>query len=689
MAKFDILGYNFNFQFQKKNWDNPEIYSKTNMLKEKIFYIIIIMSLFVLSSKVSLFFKNENYKVGNITTTDIYAPKSVIFRDENAKNKIIEQLIISSKKEYLFVTSAEEYYLKNFDDLFENLELIRNKKEKYNISFFNQEPRIKISDSIIKELLGMSKKNFNKTREETKILLSQIYKKGIFQEEKFVRIDEELEKKIEILPKIQNKILNIFTVPNYIYDREKTKNSIKEKVLQIKDQFININAGDLIIKKGEIITENNIKILEAVGISSINKNILYFILNILYLWIVGTIFYFISISLLKKEILNKNFYRSTFLIVVSMFTIYRFFPSEYIYLIPFDALLFLLLILTNINFSFIFTFFSLAFILPMIDFNTKYFIINIFAIIFGSYLVKKITTRSEVLSIGIKLSILKVLLYIILTIFLNDESSSGTLKAIELLISGIASGMITLALVPYFEKTFNLLDIFKLLELGDLSNPLLKRLSIEAPGTFQHSMMVATLSENAAEAIGASPIFCRVASYYHDIGKIKRPTFYIENQNPGENPHDKISPSMSCLIIKSHTKDGVEIGKKNQLPREIRDIMLEHQGTSFLAYFYNKAKKLDPSVKINDFKYPGPKPKTKESALIMLADSIEAAVRSIDEKTPITIEEMVRKIINNKIDEQQLIDADLTFREIEVIIENFIKTLISIHHVRIKYPNQK
>ncbi|MGL4687322.1 MAG: HDIG domain-containing metalloprotein, partial [Fusobacteriaceae bacterium] len=307
----------------------------------------------------------------------------------------------------------------------------------------------------------------------------------------------------------------------------------------------------------------------------------------------------------------------------------------------------------------------------------------------GSYLVKKITTRSEVLSIGIKLSILKVLLYIILTIFLNDESSSGTLKAIELLISGIASGMITLALVPYFEKTFNLLDIFKLLELGDLSNPLLKRLSIEAPGTFQHSMMVATLSENAAEAIGASPIFCRVASYYHDIGKIKRPTFYIENQNPGENPHDKISPSMSCLIIKSHTKDGVEIGKKNQLPREIRDIMLEHQGTSFLAYFYNKAKKLDPSVKINDFKYPGPKPKTKESAIIMLADSIEAAVRSIDEKTPITIEEMVRKIINNKIDEQQLIDADLTFREIEVIIENFVKTLISIHHVRIKYPNQK
>ncbi len=689
MKKFEIFGYNFSFQFQRKNWDNPEIYSKNNMLKEKIFYLIIIMSIFVLSSKVNLFYRSENYRVGDIIKSDIYAPKSVVYRDESAKNKIIEQLIITSGREYLFVSSAEKHYTKNFEELFENLELVRNKKEKYDFKIFEQESGVKIPEPIIKELLRMSKKNFNRTKEEISLLLSEIYKKGIFQEEKIIRIDEGLEERMDDLSKLQNKILKFFITPNYVYDPEKTKYSIREKVLQIKDQFVKINVGDLIIKKGEILTDHNIKLLEAVGISSVKKNILYFILNILYLWIVGTIFYYISISLLKKEILNKNFYRSTFLIIVSMFTIFRFFPSEYIYIIPFDALLFLLLILTNINFSFILAFFSLAFILPIIDFNTKYFIINIFAIIFGSYLVKKITTRSEVLSIGIKLSILKVLLYIVLTVFLNDESSSGTLKSIELLISGIISGMITLALVPYFERTFNLLDIFKLLELGDLSNPLLKRLSIEAPGTFQHSMMVATLSENAAESIGASPIFCRVSSYYHDIGKIKRPNFYVENQNPGENPHDKISPSMSNLIIKAHTKDGVEIGKKNQLPREIRDIMLEHQGTTLLAYFYNKAKKLDPSVKINDFKYPGPKPKTKESAIIMLADSIEAAVRSIDEKTPISIELMVRKIISNKIEENQLVDADLTFREIEIIVESFVKTLISIHHVRIKYPNQK
>lgn len=218
---------------------------------------------------------------------------------------------------------------------------------------------------------------------------------------------------------------------------------------------------------------------------------------------------------------------------------------------------------------------------------------------------------------------------------------------------------------------------------------MLKKISVEAPGTFQHSVMVATLSENAATSIGANAVFCRVASYYHDLGKTKRPKFYIENQQNGENPHNKISPFMSTLIITSHTKDGAEMAKEYQIPKEIRDIMYEHQGTTFLAYFYNAAKKIDPNVEKEEFRYSGPKPKTKESAIIMLADSIEAAIRSLDEKSPMAMENMIRKIINGKIEDNQLSEADLTFKEIEIIIKTFVKTLVSIHHVRIKYPGQK
>ncbi|MGL6119346.1 MAG: HDIG domain-containing metalloprotein, partial [Fusobacteriaceae bacterium] len=197
-----------------------------------------------------------------------------------------------------------------------------------------------------------------------------------------------------------------------------------------------------------------------------------------------------------------------------------------------------------------------------------------------------------------------------------------------------------------------------------------------------------TLSENAAESIKADAIFCRVASYYHDIGKLKRPLAYIENQNSNENIHDNLSPFMSSLIIKSHTKDGVNLGREFALPKEIRDIMIEHQGTTTLTYFYNKAKKLDPSSQIEDFKYGGPKPKSKESAVIMLADTIEAAVRALDEKTPSSIEDLIRKLIQNKIQEEQLTDADLTFQEIEKVIASFVKTATSIHHQRIKYQQE-
>jgi putative nucleotidyltransferase with HDIG domain len=259
----------------------------------------------------------------------------------------------------------------------------------------------------------------------------------------------------------------------------------------------------------------------------------------------------------------------------------------------------------------------------------------------------------------------------------------------ELFGSGIFSGMLTIALLPYFEETFNILTKLKLIELGDLSHPLLRKMALEAPGTFNHSMLVATLSEQAAECIGADSTFTRVACYYHDIGKMKRPNFYVENQHSGINPHDNLSPTLSTMIIKAHTKDGQEMGKKYKIPKEIRDIMAEHQGTTLLAYFYNKVKKDNPDINESDFRYDGPKPKTKESAIIMLADSIEAAVRSMDEKNPIEVEKMIRRIIGNKMDDAQLSDADLTLKEIELIINSFVKTFQGVYHSRIKYPGQK
>lgn len=689
MKKIDIFGFQISLGVERKNWDDPEIYSNETIFREKIFYFIIIACFFVLSKQVSNFLGSENYKVGDVVKLDLYSPRNAIYRDEDAKNRIIEGLILTAGKEYLFVANAEKYYLTSFENFFQKIETARERKIAFNNQAFEKEAGIKIPLQLSADFTSFSKKELEKRRKNLREILETAYKEGIFQEDDKLQIPETVEKKIENLESKDIELIRLFMVPNYIYDREKSKNSLKEKVDQIGDQLVNIKSGDLIAEKGEILTDSKIRIMEAAGIYSFKKNIFMIVLNIMYLAIVSTLFFMLSKTMLKKEILNKNIYRSSILIIGAMFALYRFIGSEHLFLVPFDAALFLLLILTNSNYTFILLIFQLGLLMPLIDFNSKFFIINLLTIMYSMYLVKKIRTRSEVLNIGIKIAIIKVMLFILLTIFLKNDTSTLVLKSVEILVAGVLSGMLTLAFIPYFEKTFNLLNIFRLLELGDLSNPILKRLSIEAPGTFQHSIMVATLSENAAEMIGADELFTRVSAYYHDIGKLKRPKFFVENQSNGDNPHDEISPFMSNIIIKSHTRDGVELGKKYKIPKEIRDIMCEHQGTTLLAYFFNKARKLDPQTKKEDFKYTGPKPKTKESAIIMLADSIEAAVRSLDEKTQITIEEMVTRIINSKIEDAQLSEADLTFREIEQIKNSFVNTLVSMHHARMKYPGQK
>ncbi|MDO4589481.1 MAG: HDIG domain-containing protein [Fusobacterium sp.] len=494
---------------------------------------------------------------------------------------------------------------------------------------------------------------------------------------------------MENLPNLQKEIVETFAAPNYIYDEEKTKKSIEEKVSQINDQYIEIKAGTLVAKKGEILSERRIKILEACGVYSYKKSFGIIIANLTYLLIISSLFYQIVFNRYKKDILRKSTYRSALLIIAVFFLIFRFINNDLIYLIPADTALFLLVLLTNTKFGLMMISFMLFFILPIIDYDLIFLVMNMASMSFGAYLIKKVNTRAGLIAVGIQMAVLKVATFGLLSFFSVIETFGTALKSSEIIVSGLVSGMITIALLPYFEKTFNILTLFKLLELGDLSHPLLKKLSMEAPGTFHHSMMVATLSENAAAAVGANAVFARVASYYHDIGKCKRPQFYVENQQNGENPHNKVSPFMSNLIITSHTKDGAEMAKQYQIPREIRNIMYEHQGTTFLAYFYNKAKALDSTVTKEEFRYSGPKPRSKESAIIMLADSIEAAVRSLDEKTPRAIEEMLRKIINGKIEDHQLSEADLTFKEIEIIIQTFVKSLVSIHHVRIKYPGQK
>jgi putative nucleotidyltransferase with HDIG domain len=690
MKTINLFGLKLQFEIKRNKYSDENIYSSEYSLREKLIYIILIMFVIAFSSKVSLLFNQNNYKVGDIVRADIYAPNTIIFKDQGAKEKIIEDMIRESGKEYIYSSDAEKLYLDYFDDFFKSIYQIKNKTiTELEYSSLERNTNKKIPNTLIQEIVSLKTDEIKKVEKKSRGFLEEAYREGILQEKNGIFFNSPADKNYEKLSELERKIVDIFVSPNYIYDELKTKKNIQEKVSQINDQYVEIKAGTLIASTGEVLNERRIKILEACGVYSYKKSFSLIFANIIYLGIVSSLFYGLFFNNYRRTILNKNYYRSSILILAGTLLAFRVFNNDLMYLIPADTAFFLLILLVGKNYATSLFSFMLFFLMPILNYDLKFFTMYFIAIAFAAHIVSKITTRSGIIAAGIQLAVLKVVIYLLFSYFSEIESFTTAITSGSILLSGLISGMLTIAFLPYFERTFNILTMFRLLELGDLSHPLLKKISVEAPGTFQHSVMVATLSENAATAIGANAVFCRVASYYHDLGKTKRPKFYVENQQNGENPHNKISPFMSTLIITSHTRDGAELAKEYQIPKEIRDIMYEHQGTTFLAYFYNAAKKIDPNVEKEEFRYSGPKPKTKESAIIMLADSIEAAIRSLDEKSPMTMENMIRKIISGKIEDNQLSEANLTFKEIEIIIKTFVKTLVSIHHVRIKYPGQK
>jgi hypothetical protein len=230
------------------------------------------------------------------------------------------------------------------------------------------------------------------------------------------------------------------------------------------------------------------------------------------------------------------------------------------------------------------------------------------------------------------------------------------------------------------------------MELANLDQPVLRDLMVQAPGTYHHSVIVGALVEAAAEAIGANPLLAKVSAYYHDLGKMKKPLYFVENQGYGVNKHEKLAPSMSSLILISHVKDGVELARKHKLSREIIDIIQQHHGTSLIAYFYHKAQNCrntaQPEINIEDYRYPGPKPQTREAGLVMLADAVEAASRSLVEPNPARIQGLVQKIMNNIFSDGQLDECELTLKDLHSIARSFNKILSGIFHRRIAYPER-
>jgi len=325
-----------------------------------------------------------------------------------------------------------------------------------------------------------------------------------------------------------------------------------------------------------------------------------------------------------------------------------------------------------------------------------FFLVLFIGVMTCCYLMDDIRSRSRLIEIGGATGLSMMLAALATGMVTMQPGEPFTYKGLDVLYAGaagIAVGFCVLGILPFIERAFRITTGMTLLELADASQPLLRRLSVEAPGTYNHSLQVATLSEAAAEAIGANSLLCRVGAYYHDVGKINKADYFIENQSDGVNRHINLSPSVSLLIIIGHVKDGVELAREYGLPPVIVHFIQQHHGTTLVEYFYHQAVQLKdqktpdhPDVSETQYRYPGPRPRNRETAIVMLADACESATRAMGEVTPARIEALVHDIVMKRLLDGQFEECEMTMRELELVERSLVKTLINIYHGRISYP---
>ncbi len=305
--------------------------------------------------------------------------------------------------------------------------------------------------------------------------------------------------------------------------------------------------------------------------------------------------------------------------------------------------------------------------------------------------VRHATQRSTVMKAGLHLAVINCVVLLSMAAIRGGATlGEPFLLVVGGLLNGIITAIVAVGVAPLLEMLFGYTTNIRLLELSRMDHPLLKELAVRAPGTYHHSIVIGTLVESAAEAINANPLLARVSAYYHDLGKMKMPLYFIENM-AGENRHDKLTPSMSALILTNHVKEGAELAKSHRLGKDIVDVIEQHHGTTLIKYFYQKAKEKKEiegggQLDEKDFRYPGPKPQTKEAGLVMLADAIEAASKTLPEPSLVKIQGLTQTIVNRIFTDGQLDECELTLKDLHRITSSFNRVLAGIYHTRIDYP---
>jgi putative nucleotidyltransferase with HDIG domain len=497
--------------------------------------------------------------------------------------------------------------------------------------------------------------------------------------------------------------------PNITLNSNETEKRKKFAADEIKPTLFMIKEGEMLLREGERVTDVQLQKLNALKETQAKENVLKTSSGgFMLVFAVLMITFVLYINLQKQSPLKSNsnilFISSLliafFLIAKISYSLLQLIMRNAAFSVPEHAALFGIPIAAGamtvclfmgldlaIAFSLVISLLSGALFKNRFDIFLYYLLSSTMA----AFWIQECKERKVFIIAGLKLGVLNILLATVICLYITDYSGFKLLWSWGFaFVGGISAGIITSGLAPLIEMTFGFTTNITLLELANLDRPILRKLMLEAPGTYHHSVIVGSMVEAAATAIGANCLLAKVCGYYHDIGKINKPVYFIENQQNGLNKHNKLAPSMSSLILMSHVKDGVEIARENKLGQTIIDTIKEHHGTSLISFFYEKAKQLKgkDAVSIDDFRYPGPKPKTIEAGLVMLADVVEASARTLEDPTPARIQGHVQNSINKIFSDGQLDNCELTLKDLHNIAKSFIKILNGIYHHRIDYPEK-
>ncbi len=490
-------------------------------------------------------------------------------------------------------------------------------------------------------------------------------------------------------------IINNTVRANLFYDEVLTDSALNDELSKVSYTRGEVNQGQLIIAKGEIVESEDFKILNSLKSEYeselwMGSNFYFILLGYTILVALVLIMLFLFLKRYRNEIFQNNnkvtfiFFNILLMVVATTLMVKHY--ENYVYMVP---LCILPLVLKNFFdarlglFVHVLTVLILGFVVPN---SFEYIFLQIIAGIVTILTASELYKRANLfISVG------QITLIYIIGYFAFHAIHEGNLENIEWILFGVfvLNGLLTLfaqPLIYMFEKLFGLVSDVSLLELSDTNSKLLKELSDKAPGTFHHSLQVANLAEAAANEIGANAMLVRVGALYHDIGKMEQPTYFTENQITNVNPHDDLPPKESAKIIIDHVINGIEIARKNNLPDRIIDFIRTHHGTTVVYYFYKKQQELEKEVDMESFQYPGPIPFSKETAILMMSDAVEAASKSLKNPTFAIIDEFVEKIVKGQMQADQYLNANITLKEIEMVKKVLKQKLTNIYHLRVEYP---